>query len=241
MAYELPIMQLSLPAGANLSEKQFYAVKLNASGAIVLAGAGESGVGVLQDAPAAGEVGTVGVLGIFKAKAGGSITAGNNVTPDGSGLFVNASGSDAIWGMAMTSADSGDIFPVLMVCRTSTGTNSGVVLSMPINLPDLANGDVVTGMIPGIPGEIKKVYFVVTDAVTTENKAATLNLEIGTTNLSGGVLALTSANCTPAGTVINATSITGNNVLAADSAISIEASSVTTFLEGAGVLFIVIQ
>jgi len=68
---------------------------------------------------------------------------------------------------------------------------------------------------------------------TTADKAATLNAEIETTNLSGGVLALTSANCTPKGAQVAGTEITGNNAFTATQKISIEASSVTAFAEGA--------
>lgn len=118
--------------------------------------------------------------------------------------------------------------------------DDAVLLSFPITLAQITGaGDVVTNIKPGIKGVIEEVWFVVTSAVTTAAKAATLNLEIGTTNVTGGTVALTSANCTPLGAVIkNAASPSANNVLAEDSQLSIEAASVTAFAEGAGVLWV---
>jgi hypothetical protein len=102
----------------------------------------------------------------------------------------------------------------------------------------VANGDVLTNFTPGFPGRIVSVAFAIFDPVTTASKAATLNLEIGTVNLTGGVISLTSANCTPLGAVIAGTAITANNTFGATDTISVEASSVTAFVEGEGVLLL---
>lgn len=114
------------------------------------------------------------------------------------------------------------------------------VLSIPVTLANVADGDVLTTFTPGHFGRIKSLDFAVTTPVTTASKATTLNAEIGTTNLTGGAIALTSANCTPLGAVINDTAITAAAAFDADDTISIEASSTTAFVEGAGVLLITI-
>jgi len=44
-------------AGADLSGKQYYSAKLNSSGQIILSGAGENALGILQDKPASCRVG----------------------------------------------------------------------------------------------------------------------------------------------------------------------------------------
>lgn len=113
-----------------------------------------------------------------------------------------------------------------------------VFLSFPIKLSKVSAADVVTDFRPGIAGTIEFVQFVVTDPVTTAAKAATLNLEIGTTDVTGGTVALTSAACTPLGKVIAGAAITGGNTLTRESKLSVEASSVTAFAEGEGVLSI---
>lgn len=114
-------------------------------------------------------------------------------------------------------------------------------IAIPINLPSLANGDVLTNYTPGYKFKVLSVSFAVSVAVTTAAKAATLNLEIGTTNLTGGVVALTSANCTPLGALVAGTAITAANTGTSTDTISVEASSVTTFVEGAGYLLIKLQ
>jgi hypothetical protein len=85
--------------------------------------------------------------------------------------------------------------------------------------------------------------FVVTDPATTGDKLATLNLEIGTTDVTGGVVSLTSATgggTLTLGELTEGTAITGNNAFDDTDTISVEAASVTAFAEGEGVLLIVL-
>lgn len=118
--------------------------------------------------------------------------------------------------------------------------NDIVLLTIPINLATItAAGDVVTEIRPGIYGTIEYWEFVVVQPVTTAAKLATLNLEIDTTNVTAGTIALTSAAATPLGKVIPGAAITGANVLVPESKLSIEAASVTAFVEGTG--FVVIR
>jgi hypothetical protein len=114
-------------------------------------------------------------------------------------------------------------------------------LTFPVKLAKLANGDIVTEIRLGVWGTIEHWSFTVTDPATTAAKAATLNLEIDTTNVTGGTIALTSANCTPLGKNTAAAAITGANTLTPDSKLSVEASSVTTFVEGEGFISIRIR
>lgn len=113
------------------------------------------------------------------------------------------------------------------------------IVSLPINLASITTaGDVVTEFQPGFAGTIESVSFLVNAPVTTASKAATLNLEIGTTNLTGGVVSLTSAAATPMGKVITGTDVTGGNTFTAADVVSVEASSVTAFSEGSGTLLV---
>lgn len=132
----------------------------------------------------------------------------------------------------------------------STGTASATIAAgvgintVAINLPLVGitgNVDVVTNYTPGYAFKILSVDFVVTKVVSTGGKAATLNLEIGTTNVTGGAVALTSANCTPLGALIAGSAVTANNTGTASDTISVEASSVTAFAEGDGSLLIRLQ
>ncbi|MGO3933449.1 hypothetical protein [Rhodopseudomonas pseudopalustris] len=116
--------------------------------------------------------------------------------------------------------------------------NQVIFLQFPLKLAKVANGDVVTEMRPGVFGALEYAEFVTTDPVTTAGKAASLNLEIDTTDVTGGVVALTSAAATPLGKVIAGSAITGNNKLTPASKLSLKASGVTAFAEGEGVLFV---
>ena len=231
----------SILAGADLSSKQFYAVKLNASGLMILSGAGENALGILQDKPASGQVGAVCCLGKSLAIYGATVTANQNLTPDASGRLVPATGSDAQVGVAAESGYVGEIHSVYLVSRASAGAIQKSVLSIPYKLSKMANGDLVTAIVPGFPGRIIKWWITITDPATTPAKLADLNLEIGTVDVTAGVLSLTSANCTPKGAKVEAAAITGNNVFTAEDSISIEASGTTAFVEGEGVLMIAIE
>lgn len=241
MAVEEIVYNTSVIAGADLSARQFHCVKLNASGHAVLSGAGENALGILQDKPGLGQVGAVCGLGKSMAVLGAIVTPGQNLTPDADGRLVPATGNDAVVAVAAESGSAGDICSVYVLSRATSGAIQKSILSIPVKLSKVANGDLLTSFTPGFPGRIVKASLAVTDPVTTADKAATLNLEINSADVSGGVLALTSANCGTLGTVVNATAITGNNVFDADDTISIEASNVTAFAEGEGVLLVVLM
>ncbi len=240
MAVEEIIYATSVIAGADLSSKQFYCVKLNASGQMILSGAGENALGILQDKPASGQVGAVCCLGKSMGIYGASVTGGQNLTPDANGKLVPATGNDAVVAVAAESGSADDICSVYVVSRASAGAIQKSILSVPVKLSKVASGDLLTQFTPGFPGRIVKASFAVTDPVTTAGKAASLNLEIGATNLTGGVIGLTSANCGTLGAVVDGSEITGNNVFDSDDTISVEASGVTAFAEGEGVLLIVL-
>lgn len=131
---------ISLPAGADLSTKQFRAVKVNSSAQAVVAGAGEFAIGILQNKPAAGQAATITYSGVSKAILGGSVTAGATVASDGNGAFVDATEartntSDAgasadpligsnIMGVALAGGVTGDIVPVLILVAGATPTTA---------------------------------------------------------------------------------------------------------------------
>lgn len=136
------------------------------------------------------------------------------------------------------------------ITDNSTGTASDTIaagtgvftLAIPILLAQIGGSvDVLTNYTPGFAFKILSVDSRVTTAVTTAAKLASLNVEINATNLTGGVVDLTSANCTPLGAAIAGTAVTAANTGSATDTISIEASGVTAFAEGAVVLLVRIQ
>lgn len=79
----------SREAGEAMTDKQHYIVQLDATGKIEVAeGALDLIVGVLQNAPAAGEQATYAFGGVAKIKCGGAIGIGDWATTDSSGKAV---------------------------------------------------------------------------------------------------------------------------------------------------------
>ena len=103
-------------AGADLSGKLHYIVKLDTSGNVVLAAAASDSIlGVIREEATSGNPATVQFGGIAKVIAGGTITTGAAVTSDGSGKAVAASAGNRILGIALSpNIVSGDIISVAL-------------------------------------------------------------------------------------------------------------------------------
>lgn len=113
-------------AVADLSAKQYLAVYLTEDFGVNVvsnsnaAAFAQAGIGILQDDPAAdGEPASVAMLGICRAKAGGSITQGAYLTLNNDGEVIAgaleadlASADRAIIGRALGDASDGDIFTI---------------------------------------------------------------------------------------------------------------------------------
>ncbi len=109
--------QFAQNAGADLSAKVHYLAKIDSDGDIVLAAAGTDVVcGVIRESNVENKPVTVQYGGMGKAIAGGSVTAGNRLTADGNGKAVaTTTAGDKVFGVALTAADSGDIFSFLFI------------------------------------------------------------------------------------------------------------------------------
>lgn len=123
MAYETPVLDMTFPASADLSTKQFLATDLDANGrVIIVAAAGSRVLGVLQDKPTAIDQGCqIRLAGITKMISGGAITVGDLVASDNAGkgktasALVQATGAASnVLGIALTGAANGDAFPVFL-------------------------------------------------------------------------------------------------------------------------------
>lgn len=102
-----------LVATNDLSTKathQYRALKGDTSnaGQVVRAGAGEAGIGVLQNAPIAGEATEIISSGQSPVKLGGTLTAYQEFTPDANGDFVLATTGDVIWGYVVEGGAAGE-------------------------------------------------------------------------------------------------------------------------------------
>lgn len=105
----------AFPAGADLSAKQFHAVKFNGSAALVLAGDGDDIVGILEDKPKQGEQGTVALAGRPKAKLGGTVAAGDRLAVNANGQLIVATTGKRIVAKAMEAGANGEIIQVKII------------------------------------------------------------------------------------------------------------------------------
>jgi len=111
-------IDLSRPTVTDLSSSQYYIVKHDASEEVVLSGAADSSLGVLQNGPDGSTneaTAQVRIQGITKVKAAASISFGDYITPDASGLAVVATAGQEFMAKALGSGDSGDLLSVLLV------------------------------------------------------------------------------------------------------------------------------
>lgn len=128
---------LSLVAAADLSAKQYRAVKVDSNGKAAVAGAGEAAIGILQNDPISGQAATVATVGArSKALAGGNITAGNYVAADANGAVVAAT-----LGRVNTSDAGGAVDAVIGSNIIGIALNGGVandIITVLITLPGVA-------------------------------------------------------------------------------------------------------
>jgi hypothetical protein len=231
-----------LVAAANYSATgQYRGMVASASAdhtAVLASVAGQQIIGILRNEPESGEACEIVIEGIAKAVAGGTIVRGDRLSVDANGALVASTGAGAIVGTALESAASGAIFSVLLSRRPL----SRVTLSFGVTLTAIPAGDVVTSYpLPGA-GRIVGFRYVPQVVTTTAGDGMNLNLEIGTTNLTGGVLGLTSANTNALGVVVEASAITAGNTYAPGALLSIEgATGAGAFAEGSGTLHVDIE
>ena len=118
LATEEGKIDLSRPTSTNLSAEQYFIVKHDSNEEIVLSGAADASLGVLQNAPdgSTNEVtAQVRVQGITKVKAAATVAFGDYITPDASGLAVVATAGQEFMAKALGSGDSGDLLAVLLM------------------------------------------------------------------------------------------------------------------------------
>jgi hypothetical protein len=127
----------------------------------------------------------------------------------------------------------------------SGGLAAGVgmqTVAIYLGLNDVAaNGDVITNLLPGDNGKILAIDWIADKPVTTVAKLATFTPKINAVNTTGGAVAVTSANSTPAGVKVAGSTVTALNTFLPTDTIGIVASGVTQFTEGTGWLIIRLQ
>lgn len=126
MAYEISnnSLKITLPAGADLSTKQYYFVKVNSSGnAVLCAAATDAPIGVLQNNPISGAEATIVVVGGTKLVAGAAIAAGIKIGTDSAGKAdAKVAGTDTteytVGQVLLASAADADVITAVINCAS---------------------------------------------------------------------------------------------------------------------------
>lgn len=107
---------------------------------------------------------------------------------------------------------------------------------------ELADGDIATGLELPYRAKIISLHGQVLEAFTGSGGTASVNLEIAGTNVTGGVLVVSTAAGGTVGTVLDASAITAANVLSEGVALDVEvASAGGTQTEGMVRLYMVVE
>lgn len=128
MAYEFSnaAVKTTFTAGADLSAKQYTFVKIDngTSNVVAVSGATDRPIGVLQNAPTAGQAAEVCIVGGTKVKVGGSASAGQPAFSSASATAVTlafgTTGSAAyVVGTFIEAAAAGEIGTVVIDCANA--------------------------------------------------------------------------------------------------------------------------
>ena len=127
MAGESKLMSHSFNAAADLSAKQYCFMKLSASKTVNTCGAGEAGIGVLQNDPdAAGKPAEVMLYGITNVIAGGTVAYNAALKSDSAGHAVSTTTDDELYmAIALEAAVDNDVFSALLIGGYATYSGSG--------------------------------------------------------------------------------------------------------------------
>jgi len=110
---DMGAVEMSFPTSTDLSEKQYYVVKLDANEKVVLAGANDKALGVLQNAPDGSSdtaIAQVRIGGVTKVKTSETLAFGNFLTPTSTGTAeICDAASEEFFGKSLTSADANDL------------------------------------------------------------------------------------------------------------------------------------
>lgn len=115
MAKDEAVQLVTLPANADLSAKQYFAVAINSNGRVALAGDGALITGILYNKPdAQDKEAAVAISGRVKTEFGATVAAGDEVAVDSAGKIVPSATGDHTIGVAIEGGASGEIGSVLI-------------------------------------------------------------------------------------------------------------------------------
>jgi hypothetical protein len=112
--------KITLEAGADLSSKQFYFVKLDSAGkAVACSGATDKPVGVLQNNPVSGQAAEIVVVGLTKVSSNAALAIGDLIGTSADGQAdAKTPGTDTtefVVGTVLTTTGAADVIGSVLV------------------------------------------------------------------------------------------------------------------------------
>jgi hypothetical protein len=186
-----------------------------------------------------------GVFAYANSSAGDLIAVTNigsdcYIVDDQTVALTDGVGTRSRAGKIMGVDATGNVIVQMGVSLSGPSATSPIsIVTLPLDFPTLANGGQQFQFTPGFAGRIKSIQVAVRKPVTTAAKSANITAQVGGISVTGGLIALTSANATPAGASVPGTAITAGGSFTAAQTIGVIISGVTTFVEGDGsVIFV---
>lgn len=119
-----PKLDWGILANSDLSGKQFTFVKFHATDSVdrvvAVASVDDRALGVLNNAPGAGEEAEVVLTGVQKVKLGGTVARGDGIGPDANGAGIKSATGKRVYGFALEAGTSGQIISVALNSVTPT-------------------------------------------------------------------------------------------------------------------------
>ena len=116
-----------------------------------------------------------------------------------------------------------------------------MIISCPIPAYSaIADAGVLLRLTPGFAGRVKSMHVQATTPASTTTKTSTLTVKIGSTAVTGGVVVMTTAGQIAIGSVQDGTAVTAADEFTATDVLTVVASATTAFVEGAGVIYLVL-
>lgn len=184
----------------------------------------------------------------FDISFGGSTITITNKTgatwPIGTKITLNAANASPV-----DPADLIQMSAIASITDSSGGTASDAIaltagistVAIPLNLVSLTTSaaDLMTNYTPGYAFELLSLDFITTKLGTGTSASQVINMEIGTTNVTGGALTIALADTDTLGEKKAATTITAANIGTAADTISFEvAAGGTVFTAGEGYMLL---
>lgn len=119
-----PKLDWGILANSDLSAKQHHFVKFNGTASsdtvVAVASVDDRALGVLNNAPGAGEEAEVILTGVTKVKLAGTVARNDGVGADADGAGIKAAAGKRIYGLALESGVAGQIISVAVNSVTPT-------------------------------------------------------------------------------------------------------------------------